>query len=205
MHGAQLSGPRMRRFHCQRGAFCSSLSAQRTPCRIYRSSATCSTATRGLTRFLYLLIVRLQELSHTEVYSIAILPLISNATGHAYILGGYLCEDAHRRNCTGLTSTVEMLDMSLGKWQKFPVSLGRVDSLFQTAMLDHELGASLKTNNTVNNCFSDECGYSITTTAPSRLTTQSGRQACIAFVLDESGSIVTTAFHQVDFFGVKAQ
>ena len=81
--------------------------------------------------------------------------------------------------------------MSLGAWQSFPVPFSG-DETFQIAMLDYELGESQRTNGTVNGRFAEQCGYSTAT-----MTTQSAPQACIAFVLDESGSIATTAFDRV--------
>ena len=96
--------------------------------------------------------------------SIAILLLVHYATGRAYILGGYLCQGAQVENCT-VTSSVEVLDMSQGAWQSFSVPLGRADGAFQFAVLDNELGALLRTNDTVNDRFSDECGYVSTTQA----------------------------------------
>ena len=90
--------------------------------------------------------------------------------------------------------------MSLGAWQPFPVPLGRGDANIQSAILDYELGGSQRTNGTVNGRFSEQCGYSTTTTTPTTTTTTQGvPQACIAFVLDESSSIVATAFRQVGF------
>ena len=70
------------------------------------------------------------------------LPLVHNITGRAYVLGGTLCQDEEAESCIGSTASVEMLDMSLGAWQAFPVPLGEIDSWFQFATLDHELGTS---------------------------------------------------------------
>ena len=92
-----------------------------------------------------------------------------------------------------MASSVEMLDMSQGAWQPFPVSLGRATEEFQAAVLDYELGMFLRTKCTVNDRFLDECTRSTTTTTPG------GWQACVVFVLDESGSIVTRNFDQVRF------
>ena len=127
------------------------------------------TATRGLPSFLYLLIVTAQNSSHTEVRSITILLLVHNAAGRAYILGGALCPDAQDKNCTFTVSSVEMLDMSLGAWQSFPVPLGMAIDLSQSAVLDHQLGMSQRTNGTVNERFSDECGNATTITRGGRL------------------------------------
>ena len=170
MHNAQLSGSRVRRRDWQRGAFCSLLLTPRAPYRACRSSATCSMATRGLPSSRYALIAGFQDLSRTEVCSIAILLLIHNAAGRAYILGGLLCQDAQGSNCA-TTSSVEVLDMSQGAWQSFPVPLGRATHLFQFAMLDDELGASWRTNGAVNDRFSGECGYATTTTVLSTSST----------------------------------
>ena len=71
----------------------------------------------------YLLIVLIQKWSRTEVRSITILLSTQYTTGRAYIFGGFLCSDAQCNNQT-VTTSVEMLDMSLGKWQAFPVPLG---------------------------------------------------------------------------------
>ena len=166
-----LHSPRCTVLNCQ-GLVCSGYTvdnvllftpfSSKSSCRIYRSSATCLTATRGLSRFLYLLIVGIRELSRIKVCSIAILLLIHNATGRAYIFGGNLCQDAQQKNCIGVVSSVEMLDTSRGKWQNFSAPLGRAAWGFQFAMLDHELGAYLRTKRTVNGRFSDECGHSTT-------------------------------------------
>ena len=59
-----------------------------------------------------------------------------------------------------------MLDTSLGVWQAFSVPLGKVNELFQFAMLNHELNAFRRRKNVVNERFSDENGCSVTTTAP---------------------------------------
>ena len=90
--------------------------------------------------------------------------------------------------------------MSQDAWRPFAVSLGEAVTFFQFAMLDHELGASQRMNGTVNDRFSDECGNLTTTTASPHTTPAQGRrQACIAFVLDESSSIMATAFRRVRF------
>ena len=110
-------------------------------------------ATRGLPASLCPLIVTIHEWSRTEVRSITILLLDHNAAGRAYLFGGRVCPSAQESNCTN-TTVVEMLDMSLGAWQPFPVSLGRAvydnDYTFQSAILDYELGACLRANGTVN-------------------------------------------------------
>ena len=85
------------------------------------------------------------------------------AAGRAYIVGGLLCENAQGFDCK-FTTSVEMLDMSIGAWQSFPVSLGRATYLFEPAVLDHQLGTLLSTNCTVTDRFSDECSSSPTTT-----------------------------------------
>ena len=121
---------------------------------------------------------------------------MQNAPGRAYIMGGRLCQDA-QGNCGGNTASVDMLDMSLGAWQHFSVSLGAVADTLQTTLLDYALGALLATDCTVNYPFADERDCLPTTMAMT--TTQGAPQACIAFVLDESGSIVTTTFQQVGF------
>ena len=141
MYSAQLPRPRVRRLYCLPGAFFSSHSALRAPCRNCRSSATCSTVTHGLPSSLYLLIACIQELSRPGVCSITSLLLVHNAAGRAYILGGGLCPNGQGIGCPA-TFSVEMLDMLQGKWQSFPVPLGRVAQYFQSAILDHELGAS---------------------------------------------------------------
>ena len=113
-------------------------------------------------------------------------------------MGGELCQDAQVSSCGGNTASVDMLDMSLGAWQQFPVSLGTVADTLQTALLDYALGALLTTDCIVNYPFADERDC-LSTTTTTMTTTQGAPQACIAFVLDESGSIVTTTFQQVGF------
>ena len=130
--------------------FASSSSSTKSSCRDCRSSATCSTVVCGLPSSRFSPIVRFQELLRTEVCSIANLLLVRNAAGRAYILGGHICQDARASNNCTFNLSVEMLDMSLGKWQTSPVSLRGVAKYFQIAMLDHQLGASRRTDDTVN-------------------------------------------------------
>ena len=90
--------------------------------------------------------------------------------------------------------------MSQGVWQSFAVPLGEAVSISQIAVLDYQLGASLRTKRTVNDRFADECGYSTTMAAPRRTMAQGRQQACIAFVLDNSNSIAANVFRQVRSF-----
>ena len=179
MYCAQMPGPRVRRRYCQRSALPSLLCTLRIFLRVYRSSATCSTGARGLPSSCYPPLVSIRELSHTEVRSITILPLVHNTAERAYILGGRQCQDA-RRTCTK-TPSVEVLDMSQGDWQAFPVLLNRAAEYFQFATLDSEVGAFVRTNDTVNDRFSEDCRYLITTTAAPSTASPRGRwQAYIA-------------------------
>ena len=75
-----------------------------------------------------------------------------NAAGHAYILGGSLCYGAQMDNCT-TTSSVEMLNMSAGAWQRSSALLGRAADGSQIAVLDLEFGMWQRTNDTVNDCL----------------------------------------------------
>ena len=68
-------------------------------------------------------------------------------------MGGQICQDAQRDNCTGDVSSVEMLDMSLGAWQSFAVPLAQVIDYSQVAILDYDLGVFLATNDAVNNAL----------------------------------------------------
>ena len=68
-------------------------------------------------------------------------------------MGGYVCQDAQWDNCTGIVSSVEMLDVSIGTWQPFAVPLGRATEFVQSAMLDDELGALQGMYDTVNDCL----------------------------------------------------
>ena len=171
----------------------------------------------GLRSFLCRPIMTIQHLSHTEVRSIDVLLPVDNTKGRAYLMGGRVCQDAQENNCA-ITTAVEVLDVSLGSWQSFPVPLGRGafdnDFKFQIAILDNALGTSLQMKDSVNKRFSDQCNPLTTTTMlrttttmpqstatmPQTTTSQSQMQACIAFVLDESSDIVSTAFNQVRSF-----
>lgn len=79
----------------------------------------------------------------TEVCSTVIILFVHSAAGRAHILGGDLCPtEQDDSNCTD-TSSVDVLDVSQGRWEPFPVPLGSATSWLQVATLDYELGVSL--------------------------------------------------------------
>ena len=93
-----------------------------------------------------------EEWSRTEVCSIAIILLVHNVTGRAYILGGNLCQDAQAEaTAWEMSSSVEMLDTVIwASGRPFPDAFGQSSTdNFQFAMLDHELVAAyLRTKRT---------------------------------------------------------